>query len=90
MEKEQVSRVLEKAFHAIAPEIEYQKINQKEPLRSQVEIDSLDFYRMMVFIHQLTGVSVPDSKLRDLQNLEELIDYISEQPIRHQPQSPGL
>jgi acyl carrier protein len=87
---QEIIMILKNIFHAIAPEIDFDEIDFKKSLRGQVEIDSLDFYRIMVLVHQNTCVSVPDSKLREFQNLDELIHYISAQSSHHQPQLPGL
>ncbi len=86
----EVKMGLAKIFHRIAPEIDFNALDLTRPLRDQIEMDSLDFYRVLVQVDRQLGVFVPDSKLAQFQNLDELIKFISEQPIRHQPQSPDL
>jgi acyl carrier protein len=85
MNREEVLKVLKSVFNTVAPEIDFVKIDISRPLRSQVEIDSMDFYRMLVLIHQQTGINIPDSKFRELKNLEELTQFIISQS-NHRPQ----
>jgi acyl carrier protein len=90
MNTNQIKDLLLQVFHEIAPEIDFLKVDTARPLRDQVEIDSFDFYRIIVQLHQKTGIYVPDSKVMEFTNLDELIKYISEQPSPHPQQSPGL
>jgi acyl carrier protein len=87
MNPREVKLVLREIFHEIAPEIEFDHLITSKPLREQVEIDSFDFYRIMVKINQITGVNIPDSKMSEFKNIDQLIDYISEQPSHHPQQS---
>lgn len=69
-------------FRQTAPEIIFDDINLKLPLRDQVEIDSLDLYNIVVALQQKTGVYIPDSKLVELTTLSELINYILKQQTK--------
>ena len=86
---QEVLRMLKDIFHTVAPEIEFDQIDLKLSLRSQVDLDSLDFYRIIVLIHQNTGVNIPDSQLREFKNLEDLLNYISEKSSLHPQQWPA-
>ncbi len=76
MEKESVNQILREIFHQIAPEIIYDSLDKSIPLRDQVEIDSFDFYNMIVMLQKQIHVMIPDSKLSELKNLNQLIDFI--------------
>ena len=78
MKEEVIRGFLLTIFHEIAPEIAFEKIDTGKPLRDQVEIDSFDFYRILVQINKKTGVNIPDSKISELANLDALIKFISE------------
>jgi acyl carrier protein len=83
MNKDEVIAELAKIFYQITPEIEFKKINPTIPLRDQVEIDSLDFYRILAEVKKNLNVFVPDSKFRDLKSLDDLASFISGQPNHH-------
>ena len=78
LNNEQVLQVLQQLFRQIAPEINFSEVDLNTALRDQVEIDSYDFYNLLVKVHEQTGVNVPDTELRKLQNLNELVNYIVE------------
>lgn len=77
MTEEQVQQELKKIFKKVAPEIEFDLINLNRPLRDQVEIDSMDFYKILVEINKATRVNVPDSVILELQNLKDLISFVA-------------
>jgi acyl carrier protein len=61
----------------VAPDIEFDALDLSQPLRDQVEMDSMDFYTVLVQVHKQMGVNVPDSVLMELNHLNALIDYIA-------------
>lgn len=87
MNSQEVRLKLKEIFYEIAPEIEFDKLDLKRPLREQAEIDSFDFYRIIVMVNQRIGVNVPDSKIVEFRNIDQLINFISEQPSHRQQQS---
>lgn len=76
MNTQKVNQVLAEIFKEIAPEIDYSVINPEKSLRDQVEIDSYDFYRIIVKVAKQTGVNIPDSKLAQMKNLQDLVNYL--------------
>lgn len=77
MNRDAVKTEVKTIFHKIAPDIEFDQLDLSQPLRDQVEMDSLDFYNVLVQIHKKLGVNVPDSVLIELNNMDALIDYIA-------------
>jgi acyl carrier protein len=73
-----VKSQLKEIFHEIAPEIEFDKLDLQRSLKDQVEIDSFDFYRIIVLINTKLGVNVPNTKMADFKNLMQLTTYILE------------
>jgi acyl carrier protein len=76
MNTKEVTDILAKIFHEVAPEIEFATIDTSRPLRDQVEIDSFDFYRIIVQIDKKAGVNIPDTKIAEFNNLDDLIQYV--------------
>lgn len=81
MNRENVKTEVRDIFHHIAPDIEFDALNLSQPLRDQVEMDSMDFYNVLVQVHKRLGVNVPDSVLLELNNMDALIDYITAQMV---------
>jgi acyl carrier protein len=71
-------RCLKEAFNTVAPEVLFDKINFSTPLRNQIEIDSFDYYNIFVFLQKKTGVFIPDSKVSEILNIDDLLKYILE------------
>lgn len=84
MNKKEATHLLEDIFRQIAPEINFSQINLQKPLRNQVELDSFDFYRIVVEISKSTNIFIPDSKISGFKNLDEFLDFITELSVPHQ------
>jgi acyl carrier protein len=81
MNYEEVKAIVLKALAEIAPEINKDEIDLFAPLREQIEVDSFDFLRLEVTISQKTGVTLPDSKIYQMKNLDEFIRFISNSSV---------
>ncbi len=88
MNRTEVIKNLRPIFKELTPEIEFDQLKFNEPFRDQVEVDSLDLYRIFVRIHRVMGVFIPDSKLETFSSLDDLINFITEQPTLRQPPGP--
>lgn len=78
MNRETIKNELKDIFHHIAPDIEFEALDLARPLHNQVDMDSMDFYRVLVDIHKRLGVNLPEAVLHELKNLNGLIDYIKD------------
>lgn len=67
---------IKKAFHQIAPEINFDTLNLNLPFRDQVDIDSLDLFKILTRLYQQTGINIPDSKLLELQTINDLASFL--------------
>ncbi len=80
MNPHEIKLILKEIIHEMAPEIEVNHLDTSLPLRDQADIDSFDFYRIIVLLNEKTGVNVPDSKVAEFKNMDQLIKYISQNP----------
>lgn len=76
MSRDTVKSGLKNIFRHVSPDIEFDLVDPALPLRDQVDMDSMDFYNILVMIHRQLGVNVPESVLLDLNTVDELVDYI--------------
>lgn len=65
-----------KLLTAIAPEIDSGILDDNLPLRSQVELDSMDYLSFIVAIHKEFGVNIPETDYSKVQSINSLIQYI--------------
>jgi acyl carrier protein len=79
LSQDMIKNYFKEIFQQIAPEIIFDNINLSLPLRDQVDIDSLDFYNIVVSFQKKTGIFISDTKIAEFKSLKELIIYIFDQ-----------
>lgn len=62
-------------LHIIAPEVDLDTLKKDKPLRDQIDIDSLDFVRLIVQLHNKLGVDVPERDYIKLVTFDNYIEY---------------
>lgn len=65
------------AINEVAPEIDTEGLDPSSRLRQDLELDSLDFLRLLELLEQSTGVSTPEDDYADLTSVQRLVDYIA-------------
>jgi acyl carrier protein len=66
------------ALLAIAPEVDVAALRDAQPLRDQVDLDSMDWLNVLLGLHQRFGVEIPESDYRRLGTLAQIVDYLAE------------
>jgi acyl carrier protein len=61
----------------IAPEIDPAAVRADEPLRDQVDVDSMDFLNFIVALHNRLAVDIPESDYAKLTSLDAIVAYLS-------------
>ena len=69
------SRVLE-ILATIAPELEPGELRSDKPLRSQVDLDSMDWLNFLVALHERLKVEIPETDYARLVTLDDLLAYL--------------
>lgn len=73
---EEIRAVIFDVVGAIAPEIETAAIDPEKPLRDQVDLDSFDFLNIIIRLHELLGIDIPESDYAELLTLNGATDYL--------------
>lgn len=73
---EEIRAVIFDVVGAIAPEIETAAIDPEKPLRDQVDLDSFDFLNIIIRLHELLGIDIPESDYAELLTLNGAMDYL--------------
>jgi acyl carrier protein len=61
----------------IAPEIEPESLVVDQPLRRQVDLDSMDWLNFLVALHKHLGVDIPEADYRQLATINDLVGYLA-------------
>jgi acyl carrier protein len=77
IDRETLSNTVVSLLRAIAPELEPDTLNPSRPLRSQVDLDSMDWLNFLVSLHERFGVTIPEADYARLVSLNDVLDYLA-------------
>jgi acyl carrier protein len=66
----------------IAPEADLTSLRGDVPLRSELDIDSIDFLNFVIELHRELGVEVPESDYSALSTLDGVVAYFESRVVR--------
>ena len=62
----------------IAPGLKENELKGDQPLRSQVDLDSMDWLNVIVGLHEKLAIDVPESDYGRLTTLNAVVSYFAE------------
>ena len=74
---EEIRATIFDVLGAIAPEIDSASIDPAQPLRDQVDLDSFDFLNVIIRLHEILGVDIPESDYAELLTLNGAVKYLA-------------
>lgn len=77
MTKEALQEIVHKHLHRIAPEADLSTLDPDEDIRYLLDIDSMDFFRLMVAVSEETGKDIPEEKYAGLVTINKLLDFLA-------------
>ncbi len=76
MDRQTLLQTVVSMLRAIAPEVEPDALDPGRPLRSQVDLDSMDWLNFLVSLHERFGVNIPEADYAGLVCLNDVLDYL--------------
>ena len=76
METAEIKALIVNALCDIAPELEPDEIPADEDLRDAVDLDSMDFLRLVAAVGKQTGVEISEADYRKVLSLEDMVSYV--------------
>lgn len=64
------------ALNEVAPDVETDELDGGERLRQDLELDSLDFLRVLETLARTTGVVAAEDDYPGLTTVQSLVDYV--------------
>jgi acyl carrier protein len=61
----------------IAPEVNTDNLDHNDDIRDELDLDSMDFIRLLEGIDKTLGVNIPESDYGKVNTLHSMADYIS-------------
>jgi acyl carrier protein len=63
-------------IRSVAPEVEEAGLRDDQPLREQVELDSMDWLRVILGVHEKLRVDIPEADYGRLRTLADWVAYL--------------
>jgi acyl carrier protein len=76
MDEQTLKQKILEILVSIAPEVEPDEIRPTRTLRSQVDLDSMDWLNFLVALHEQLKVEIPEADYQKLVTLDDLIRYL--------------
>jgi acyl carrier protein len=74
--EEQVREIIIDTLAQIAPEADFDEIEDDEDIRETLDIDSFDFLNFLIGLNEQIGVDIPESDYGKLISMDDLIRYL--------------
>ncbi len=75
-ERQKLQVTVVEMLRAIAPELQADALAPARPLRSQVDLDSMDWLNFLLRLHQHFQVDIPEADYARLISLDDVLDYL--------------
>lgn len=75
-DSETLSTTVMALLRAIAPELEPDTLNPARPLRSQVDLESMDWLNFLVSLKERLGVTILEADHARLVSFNDVLDYL--------------
>ena len=62
----------------IAPEFDARDLVETEPLRDQIDLDSVDWLNVLVAVNERLHVDIPEADYEKLRTFADLVGYLQE------------
>lgn len=60
----------------LAPEADLAALKGSEPLRRQLDIDSMDHLNLVIDLHRVLGVEIPEADYHEIATLDDMVRYL--------------
>jgi len=83
---EEIRRQLATILATIAPEVDLGAVRPDLDLREELDIDSMDFLRLVIQVHERLGIDIPEADYARVRSLDGMVGYLA---ARLQPPQSG-
>ncbi len=77
MSEAELKAILFDGLLEIAPEAEPDKLRPDQKIRETLDIDSFDFLKFLIALHEKTGVEIPEADYGKLNTLDAMLRYLA-------------
>jgi acyl carrier protein len=77
MQAQDIRRGVLDTLLGIAPEVAVETLDDRQALRDQVDLDSMDWLNVLLGLHRRFGVDIPEADYARLATIGQIVDYIA-------------
>ena len=77
MTEQEARETVRAAIGAVAPDVDPADLSDEARLRQDLELDSLDFLRVLETVVQRTGVDIPEDAYGEVATVKGLVGYLT-------------
>ena len=77
MDEQDARAAVRAAIGKVAPDVDLAEVDEDSRLRQDLELDSLDFLRLVETIDTATGVDIPERDYPEVATVKGLIGYLA-------------
>jgi len=77
MEADEIRRAVLATIKTIAPDADVLGIRPDQPLRQQIELDSMDWLNVIAGLHERLSIAIPESDYGRLATLDSIVAYVA-------------
>jgi acyl carrier protein len=78
MSARDINAVIKKHLHRVAPEADLEGLDPDDDLGRALDIDSMDFYTMMVTISDELKIDIPEEEYSKLRSINKISQFLTE------------
>ncbi len=76
MNQDEIRATVLRILREYAPEVDPAQIKPAVRIRDQVDIDSMDFLNILISVHEVLGVDIPEADYPKLATLDACVAYL--------------
>jgi acyl carrier protein len=75
--EQELRDVVLRVLRRIAPEADAGRIDPRQNLREQLDVDSMDLLNFVIGLHEALQVDIPEADYSRLSTLEGIVEYLA-------------
>ncbi|GHA22565.1 acyl carrier protein [Oceanisphaera arctica] len=76
-DKKALTELICRQIREIAPDADTEQLNPDEDMRDELDLDSMDFLRLIEALSRELGVNIPEVDFANITRLSKMVDYLS-------------
>lgn len=89
MDTAEIRKAVLETIASVAPETDPQAIRPGQPLRRQVDLDSMDWLNVIGALQQRLSIEIPDADAGRLSTLDSIVAYLASCQAQHEAAAPA-